>query len=174
MRFALLASTIATSVSVIAAPTGLHARADVLVEPRVTPAKPAPCVRDPSTTKEQNKDRFDAFVQALIYKSDITKAFSYVTQDYANHGISVPNGFDTGWDALSLTWDPSSITPLGATFQYPQGWVKYKTQFREVVEGFRMDGGCIAEHWVQNKELPLEALTGKRSHSNPISHCCAS
>lgn len=83
MRFALLASTIATFVSVIAAPTGLHARADVLVEPRVTPAKPAPCVRDPSTTKEQNKDRFDAFVQALIYKSDITKAFSYITQDYA-------------------------------------------------------------------------------------------
>lgn len=24
--------------------------------------------------------------------------------------------------------------------------MKYKTQSREVVEGFRMDGGCIAEH----------------------------
>ncbi|KAH7553298.1 hypothetical protein BM1_08271 [Bipolaris maydis] len=75
MRFAFIASTITTSVSVLAAPTSLHTRTDTLVGPRATPAKPAPCVRDPSTTKKQSKARFDAIVQALIYKSDITEAF---------------------------------------------------------------------------------------------------
>ncbi|EUC44104.1 hypothetical protein COCMIDRAFT_6515 [Bipolaris oryzae ATCC 44560] len=173
MRFTFLASTIVTSVSVLAAPTGLHSRTDVLVEPRAALAKPAPCVRDPSATEMQNKARFNTFVQALIYKPDITEAFSYVAQDYVNHGIPLLNGFDTGWDVFSLTWDLSSITPLGSTFQYPQGWVKYKKQFREVVERFRMDGGCIVEHWVQNEEVPLNAMTVKRSHSNPITHCCA-
>ncbi|EMD67836.1 hypothetical protein COCSADRAFT_158183 [Bipolaris sorokiniana ND90Pr] len=121
MRFAFLSSKIATSISILAVPTGLHARVDVLVEPRATPAKPALCVRDPSTTKEQNEAQFDAFVQALIYKPDITEAFSYIAQDYVNHSVSGSNGFDTGWNALSLTWDPSSITPLDATFRYPQG-----------------------------------------------------
>lgn len=82
MRFAFLSSKIATSISILAVPTGLHARVDVLVEPRATPAKPALCVRDPSTTKEQNEAQFDAFVQALIYKPDITEAFSYIAQDY--------------------------------------------------------------------------------------------
>ncbi|KAF5844505.1 hypothetical protein GGP41_007508 [Bipolaris sorokiniana] len=128
MRFAFLSSKIATSISILAVPTGLHARVDVLVEPRATPAKPALCVRDPSTTKEQNEAQFDAFVQALIYKPDITEAFSYIAQDYVvsmlrsgRRDLSRSNGFDTGWNALSLTWDPSSITPLDATFRYPQG-----------------------------------------------------
>ncbi|KAH7553299.1 hypothetical protein J3E72DRAFT_374541 [Bipolaris maydis] len=62
--------------------------------------------------------------------------------------------------------------PLGVTFQYPQGWVEYKRQFREIVEEFRMDDRCIVEHWVQNEELPLLALAGKGSHSIPVSHCC--
>lgn len=46
------------------------------------PAKPPPCVRNPATSANETKARFDKFAQAFIYKKNITEAFSYIAQDY--------------------------------------------------------------------------------------------
>ena len=64
-----------------------------------------------------------------------------------NHNPFAQNGSDSAWGILSPIWASQNITPLRTTFQSPQSWLNYKTgAFGEVVDRFRWEGGCIAEH----------------------------
>ncbi|USP74808.1 hypothetical protein yc1106_02082 [Curvularia clavata] len=162
MRFTLLASALVASVSVLAAPTDLQTRSDLIVERQSAPVKPAPCVRNPKTTPAQTEARFNEFAQAFIYKPDISKAFSFIAKDYINHNPTVKNGSDAAWDALSPFWNTAGIVPLRKAFLFPQGWVNYNTSgFGEVVDRFRWEGGCIVEHWDQNETFPSIPSTQK-------------
>lgn len=170
MHFTLLTSALVASVSVLAAPTDLQTRSDLIVERQSAPVKPAPCVRNPYTTPAQTEARFNEFAQAFIYKPDISKAFSFIAKDYIvsilplpvkkrhqipltplcnrqNHNPTVNNGSDAAWDALSPFWNTAGLVPLRKAFLFPQGWVNYNTtSFGEVVDRFRWEGGCIVEH----------------------------
>ncbi|KAF2683882.1 hypothetical protein K458DRAFT_368364 [Lentithecium fluviatile CBS 122367] len=122
------------------------------------PAKPAPCERvKPEPNVTYVEERFNAFAQAFIYKKNITEAFKYITKDYINHNPAAQNGFDSAWNILSPIWGSQNITPLRTTFNGTRltGWLNYRTgSFGEVVDRFRWEGGCIAEHWDQGEKYP--------------------
>lgn len=50
------------------------------------------------------------------------------------------------WDLLSPIWGSQDITVLRTKFESPQSWLNYKNSFGTVVDRFRWEGGCIAEH----------------------------
>ncbi|OAL44402.1 hypothetical protein IQ07DRAFT_250772 [Pyrenochaeta sp. DS3sAY3a] len=155
MRVALLVSALLAPLAVLAAPIDASAM-DVadLVARQQRPTKPPPCVRVANTTEEQTKTRSEAFAQAFIYKKDITEAFKYIAQDYINHNPAAQNGFDSAWNILSPIWGSQNITPLRTLFRTPQSWVNYRSGFGEIVDRFRWEGGCIAEHWDQGEKFP--------------------
>ncbi|CAI6336644.1 unnamed protein product [Periconia digitata] len=150
MRFSTIITALILPAGLLAAP---------LVETRqARPPKPKPCVRmSPPPDANTTKTRFDAFANAFIYTKNITKAFEYIAQDYINHNPAAQNGFDSAWNILSPIWDSQSITPLRTLYNGTsnQGWVNYRTgSFGEVVDRFRWEAGCIAEHWDQGEKFP--------------------
>ena len=56
------------------------------------------------------------------------------------------NGSASAWGILSPIWGSQNITPLRRKFQSPMSWVNYRSGFGEVIDRFRWEGGCIAEH----------------------------
>jgi len=58
----------------------------------------------------------------------------------------VKNGSDAAWDVLSPIWNQQNIKVLGTAFKSPQSWLNYQSAFGTVVDRYRWDGGCIAEH----------------------------
>ncbi|KAH6872735.1 hypothetical protein BKA58DRAFT_438837 [Alternaria rosae] len=155
MRFTTLVCAILAPLAALAAPAELHSRSDILAARQARPTKPAPCVRVMNTTEAQTATRAEAFAQAFIYKKDISEAFKYIAKDYINHNPAAQNGSDSAWNILSPIWSSQSITPLRTAFKSPQSWLNYRTgSFGEVVDRFRWEGGCIAEHWDQGERFP--------------------
>ena len=150
MHIPTLLTTLVLPASLLAAP---------LVEPRQgRPPKPKPCVRmSPAPDANATKARFDTFAEAFIYKKNITKAFEFIAQDYINHNPAAQNGFDSAWNILSPIWNQQNITPLRTLYNGTsnQGWLNYRTtSFGEVVDRYRWEAGCIAEHWDQGEKFP--------------------
>ncbi|KAF2845218.1 hypothetical protein T440DRAFT_472800 [Plenodomus tracheiphilus IPT5] len=155
MRVTLILSALLAPLSILAAPVETSNENDVLVVRQAQPVKPAPCVRNAYTTEAQTKARSEAFAHAFIYKKDISEAFKYIAKDYINHNPAAQNGSDSAWNLLSPIWGSQSIQPLRTTFKNPQSWLNYQTgSFGEVVDRFRWEGGCIAEHWDQGEKFP--------------------
>ncbi|KAF1844418.1 uncharacterized protein K460DRAFT_290600 [Cucurbitaria berberidis CBS 394.84] len=153
MRFTLLLSALIAPLAVLASPVGIEGKAD-LVDRQARPTKPPPCVRDLKTTEEQTKVRAEAFAQAFIYKKNITEAFTYIVKDYINHNPAAQNGSDSAWNILSPIWGSQNITPIRTTYKHPQSWLNYRNSFGTIVDRFRWEGGCIAEHWDQGEQFP--------------------
>lgn len=129
---------------------------------------PPPCVRmDPAPTQEETEARFEAFVEAFVGSSkNITKAFEYITEDYIvcpsslccerrltklfdakNHNPMASNGHASAWRILGPIWQQISHTYLRSTMQGEMSWVNYRAAgLGEVVDRFRWEAGCIAEH----------------------------
>ncbi|EOA85494.1 hypothetical protein ACJQWK_07092 [Exserohilum turcicum] len=163
MRFTIIASALLAPLAVLAAPMEAQAGSNMLVERQSTPPKPAPCVPNPKTTVEQTKQRAQAFAQAFIYHPNITEAFTYINSGYINHNPSVKNGFDNAWDVLAPIGNQQKITPLKTAFQSPQSWLNYKSDFGEVVDRYRWEDGCIAEHWDQGETFPTNIKNSGKS-----------
>ncbi|EMD94632.1 hypothetical protein COCC4DRAFT_43517 [Bipolaris maydis ATCC 48331] len=145
MRVSLLVSALVAPLA-LAAPT-LDAR-------QAAPVKPAPCVRDSKVTVQETEARFKRFAQAFIYQRDISKAFSFIAVDYINHNPQVANGSTAAWEVLSPFWNTANITAKRDAFISPMSWVNYDSDFGDVVDRFRWEGGCIVEHWDQNETFP--------------------
>ncbi|KAK3345013.1 hypothetical protein B0H65DRAFT_548766 [Neurospora tetraspora] len=65
------------------------------------------------------------------------------------------NGPNAALDALGPYWGSVQITPLRRTFKGEFGWLNYRTNyFGEIVDRYRMEGGCIVEHWDQGEKYP--------------------
>lgn len=64
-----------------------------------------------------------------------------------NHNPAAQNGFDSAWNILSPIWASQNIKVLGTKFNNTQGWLHYSAgSFGEVVDRYRWEAGCIAEH----------------------------
>ncbi|KAI8932591.1 hypothetical protein NX059_010095 [Plenodomus lindquistii] len=158
MQITLILSALLAPVAVLAAPLDTPGQNNAVVKRQAAPVKPPPCVRVPGTTVAQTKARSIAFAHAFIYEQDITEAFTYIAQDYINHNPFAQNGSDSAWGILSPLWASQNITPIRTTFQNPQSWLNYETgTFGEVVDRFRWEEGCIAEHWDQGETFPTTA-----------------
>jgi hypothetical protein len=77
----------------------------------------------------------------------VQKPTTRLTGNFKNHNPAAQNGFDSAWNILSPIWKNQQITPLRTKFNGTQGWLNYKTgSFGEVVDRYRWEAGCIAEH----------------------------
>ncbi|RYP50952.1 hypothetical protein DL768_003618 [Monosporascus sp. mg162] len=117
--------------------------------------QPPPCVRvTPEPSPAETEARFDAFANAFLVTKNITEAFLYIAEDYINHNPFADNGAKAAWDILSPIWGSQSITVLRTKFEGNQGWLNYRSGFGTIVDRFRWEGGCIAEHWDAGEVFP--------------------
>ncbi|KAH7014368.1 uncharacterized protein B0I36DRAFT_369331 [Microdochium trichocladiopsis] len=118
---------------------------------------PPPCVRaTPAPSECQTEARFNEFAEAFIVTKNITEAFTFIVEDYINHNPLAQNGSASAWSILSPIWASQDITVLGTKFRGNMGWLNYRSAFGTVVDRFRWEGGCIAEHWDQNETFPTD------------------
>ncbi|KAK4096957.1 hypothetical protein N658DRAFT_562110 [Parathielavia hyrcaniae] len=111
---------------------------------------------NPPPTQEETGARFAAFVEVFVGKSkNLPKAFEYIVADYINHNPAARNGSESAWSILSPFWDGMQHTLLQSTIRGNMSWVNYKAGgFGEIVDRFRWEAGCIAEHWDQGEKYP--------------------
>ncbi|RDL35903.1 Uncharacterized protein BP5553_06515 [Venustampulla echinocandica] len=153
MRATVLLTALLAPLTILAAPAPVENAA--IISARQGAVKPKPCQPiTPAPTEEETEARFDKFADAFIVKKNITGAFEYINQAYINHNPMAQNGFDSAWNILSPIWGNQQITVLGTKFQGTQGWLHYRSGFGEVVDRFRWEAGCIAEHWDQGEKFP--------------------
>jgi len=79
MRASVIFPTFLAPLAVLALPATVDS---IFAERQASPVKPAPCVRNPSTTVAQTEQRAAAFAEAFISKPDISKAFTFIAKDY--------------------------------------------------------------------------------------------
>ncbi|EGO56728.1 hypothetical protein NEUTE1DRAFT_65531 [Neurospora tetrasperma FGSC 2508] len=123
---------------------------------------PAPCQPQlsPPPTEQESAERFENFAHAFLETKNLTEAFEYID--------ATANGPNAALDALGPYWDSIQITPLRRTFKGEFGWLNYRTNyFGEIVDRYRMEGGCIVEHngsftWISTV-LSITSMTTKRT-----------
>ncbi|EAA34422.3 hypothetical protein GE21DRAFT_3076 [Neurospora crassa] len=121
---------------------------------------PAPCQPQlsPPPTEQESAERFEKFAHAFLETKNLTEAFEYID--------ATANGPNAALDALGPYWDSVQITPLRRTFKGEFGWLNYRTNyFGEIVDRYRMEGGCIVEHqctW-KSTALSITSMTTKRT-----------
>ncbi|KAF2839727.1 hypothetical protein M501DRAFT_973386 [Patellaria atrata CBS 101060] len=153
MRLSLLLPALLAPLGALAAPAPIEHSA--LVERQQRPTKPKPCQpMVPAPTEEETKARHEKFAHAFLVTKNITEAFTYINQGYINHNPAAQNGFDSAWNILSPIWGNQQITVLRTTFKGNQGWLNYRSGFGTVVDRYRWEAGCIAEHWDQGEQFP--------------------
>ncbi|KAG4439669.1 hypothetical protein IFR05_004866 [Cadophora sp. M221] len=151
MRTAFFLAVLAGPFTVLGAPAPSTDLAVINIRQLV---KPPPCIRSCEVTVAETEARHEKFADAFIVKSDLTEAFRYIAEDYINHNPLAQNGSDSAWSILSSIWGNQTITVLGTRFISPQGWLNYQSSFGTIVDRFRWEGGCIAEHWDQGEQMP--------------------
>ncbi|RYC79603.1 hypothetical protein BFJ63_vAg17510 [Fusarium oxysporum f. sp. narcissi] len=116
--------------------------------PPCQPLVPPPCEAE---TEKRTKE----FANAFIVTKNITEAFTYISAGNQNHNPLAKNGSESAWNILSLIWPSINITVLRTTFRGNMGWLNCNaSRIGEVVDRFRWDAGCIAEHWDQGEKFP--------------------
>jgi len=125
-------------------------------------AAPPPCKRmNPPPSEAETRARFAQFVQVFVGpKKNIFKAFEFIAADYINHNPMARNGSASAWGILSPMWNSMTHQCVRATFQGDMSWVNYKAgRMGTIVDRFRWEAGCIAEHWDQGETYPSSGGT---------------
>ncbi|KAK5657945.1 hypothetical protein OQA88_2497 [Cercophora sp. LCS_1] len=143
----LVTALLAAPVAVLGAPAAEPVDA---LEVRQARRQPPPCVRqNPPPSQEVLKQRFDTFVQAFVgagSRKNITEAFEYIVDDYINHNTMAQNGAKSAWDILSGLWHSWEHRYRRSLIRENMSWVEYDAIGMTIVDRFRWEGGCIAEH----------------------------
>ncbi|PKS05510.1 hypothetical protein jhhlp_008888 [Lomentospora prolificans] len=152
MHFSTLCALLTAPLAAVAAPSPTRTTsfdlASKVLAARQGMQPPPFCVRqDPAPTEAETEELFNAFAEAFITKNNITEAFTYIAEDYINHNPLAQNGFMSAWNILSGIWGGISKTMLGTAFEADMSWVNYQASgLGTIVDRFRWEGGCIAEH----------------------------
>ncbi|KAI0892419.1 hypothetical protein F4806DRAFT_239343 [Annulohypoxylon nitens] len=108
----------------------------------------------PAPPSEVTEARFNEFAYLFLVKKDINSAFHFILPEYINHNPAVQNGAQNALDLLGPIWANQSITVLGTKFEGNMSWLNYQSPFGTIVDRFRWEDGCIAEHWDQGEKFP--------------------
>ncbi|SPO07035.1 uncharacterized protein DNG_09729 [Cephalotrichum gorgonifer] len=158
MRSLTVVAALLLSPFALAAPSGTGTAVEApsrVIAARQGIVTPEPCQRqDPPPTEEETEALFDQFVQAFITEADISEAFKYIVEDYINHNPLAQNGFANALDILGPFWGGQQLTLIRTHFEGDMSWVNYRSSFGNIVDRFRWEGGCIAEHWDQGEQFP--------------------
>ncbi|KAK4205571.1 hypothetical protein QBC40DRAFT_162612 [Triangularia verruculosa] len=113
--------------------------------------RPTPCVRDPAATQEETTARFAEFVEVFVgSRKNISRAFEFI-----NHNPMAQNGHAAAWNILGNMWGGIQHRYIRSTIRGDMSWVNYSAPgFGTIVDRFRWEGGCIAEHWDQGERYP--------------------
>ena len=169
MKATILLTALVGPFSILAVPTPFENTAGISA--RQSPTKPKPCQPiSPAPTANETSARHEKFAHEFLVTKNITAAFEFINQGYIvstlinktppcpplslesnsnlsqNHNPAAQNGFDSAWNILSPIWGNQQITVLRTKFVSPQGWLNYRSGFGEVVDRYRWEAGCIAEH----------------------------
>ncbi|KAK4458561.1 hypothetical protein QBC42DRAFT_300162 [Cladorrhinum samala] len=160
MKFTTLLAGIAAPLVAVSALPSSHTEATTgMIFDRQARRQPPPCVRQvPAPSQEELEVRFNDFVQAFVGKQkNITKAFEYIANDYINHNPMAQNGAASAWNILSPIWGGIQHNLIRSTITGNMSWVNYNGGgFGTIVDRFRWEGGCIAEHWDQGEKYPTK------------------
>ncbi|KAK0702421.1 hypothetical protein B0T21DRAFT_266549, partial [Apiosordaria backusii] len=118
---------------------------------------PTPCVRQtPEPSQEETDARFAEFVEVFVgSKKNISRAFEFIVDDYINHNPMAQNGHASAWNILGNMWQGIQHRYIRSTIRGNMSWVNYSAPgFGTIVDRFRWEGGCIAEHWDQGERYP--------------------
>lgn len=161
MHFSTTCALLVAPLAVVAAPNPARTfgsdLASKVLAARQGSQPPPFCVRqeDPAPTEEETEELFNAFAKAFITDNNITEAFTYIAEDYINHNPLAQNGFMSAWNILSGIWGGISKTLIGTAYDADMSWVNYQASgLGTIVDRFRWEGGCIAEHWDQGERMP--------------------
>ncbi|KAK0669795.1 hypothetical protein QBC41DRAFT_273762 [Cercophora samala] len=115
--------------------------------------RPTPCVRqtNPAPTQEETDARFAEFVEVFVgSRKNISRAFEFI-----NHNPMAQNGHASAWNILGNMWGGIQHRYIRSTIRGNMSWVNYSAPgFGTIVDRFRWEGGCIAEHWDQGERYP--------------------
>ncbi|CAI4213646.1 unnamed protein product [Parascedosporium putredinis] len=167
MHFSTTCALLVAPLAVVAAPNPARTFGSDLAS-KVLAAR-----QDPAPTEEETEELFNAFAKAFITDNNITEAFTYIAEDYINHNPLAQNGFMSAWNILSGIWGGISKTLIGTAYDADMSWVNYQASgLGTIVDRFRWEGGCIAEH-VRIQSTPAQPFvvyafseTGNRRMTN--------
>ena len=121
---------------------------------------------------------FDKFVDTFYNKRDVLGAKAFLNADYINHNPYVPDGADAAINSLAASGYFNGtfgyMNVRGPNLLNPVGVVHYRYVYSDqyptptaVVDIFRMEGACVAEHWDVSQVLPSDVPNPHPLFSDP-------
>ena len=121
---------------------------------------------------------FDKFVDTLFNKRDANGARAHMNPGYINHNPYSTDGAEAALSALTMSKYLNStfgfMNVRGPASGNPVGMLHYKLTYPDfpisvaVVDIFRMDGPCVAEHWDVSQTLPPNVTSSHPLFSEPL------
>lgn len=118
------------------------------------------CIPGKQVTQEERVIALDAFVERLWIKKDVTAAFNdYVLETYIQHNPTLPSGRDASSRGLNIGIPLWNVTIQQKAIQGDISFLHWKNagldvpgffpaaRYHAIVNIFRWEGACIAEHW---------------------------
>ncbi|KAL0938117.1 uncharacterized protein CTRU02_207848 [Colletotrichum truncatum] len=121
------------------------------------------CIPGRRVSAEEQAINFSNFVQTLYIEKNVSRAFNeHALESYIQHNPLMTSGRQTTIDFLSSAFPGWNITVKHQAFQDDIGWIHWKLEgygtarYNAVVDVFRYEDGCIAEHWDAIQAAPGE------------------
>ncbi|KAK0745841.1 hypothetical protein B0T18DRAFT_324674 [Schizothecium vesticola] len=113
----------------------------------------------PAPPDDEVKARHEKFVDAFLVKKDVVEAFTYIASDYINNGAR--GGAQGALDFLSRVWTNQTITVRRTHYATNTSRLNYDGAYgKNIIDRYRWEGGCIAEHWDRGEVWPEEGDKG--------------
>ncbi|KAL7943708.1 hypothetical protein V8C42DRAFT_358943 [Trichoderma barbatum] len=149
-----------TSILVASAATLLSIPAAIAV-PVADSSKIYTCIPGQKVTPEEQAINFATFFQELYIEKNVATAFTdHALESYIQHNPLLEQGRTETIAFLGANFPLWNVTVRHHGFDNGIGWVHWKLEgfgtarYNAVVDVFRYEGGCIAEHWDSIQAAP--------------------
>ncbi|RFU79198.1 snoal-like polyketide cyclase family [Trichoderma arundinaceum] len=119
------------------------------------------CIPGQKATTKDQAINFANFVQELYFEKDVATAFTdHALESYIQHNPLLEQGRTATIAFLGANFPNWNVTVRHQGFDNGIGWVHWKLEgfgtarYNAVVDVFRYEGGCIAEHWDSIQAAP--------------------
>ncbi|UKZ77624.1 hypothetical protein TrVFT333_005348 [Trichoderma virens FT-333] len=119
------------------------------------------CIPGQKVAARDQAINFATFVQELYFKKDVATAFTdHALESYIQHNPLMEQGRAAAISFLGENFPKWNVTVRHHGFDNGIGWVHWKLEgfgtarYNAVVDVFRYEGGCIAEHWDSIQAAP--------------------
>ena len=125
------------------------------------------CPPQPASAAEQEAI-FEQFRYQFLIAKNLTRAYSYVSEDFIQHNENIPNGREGTVGYLAPFWAQVQDTILHTAYAEGFGWIHHASQSpgqpsSVIFDLYRFEGSCIVEHWDAIEAFPTNA-----TNPNPL------